>query len=154
MTTDYMTVITTPNFWDCECEKNHIRRKAVPECPVCNACEEDQPDSRLSEVITEAAQHYVDLKHRRRHPVGKFDQGGRWYPAQEHTCCAGIRGPSRTYPFSLLTHCRSAQHVAAEYGVEKAALMTAAKAIKEGVDVRRWARFAALGRDPYYDREI
>ena len=72
----------------------------------------------MSDKIQKAAQHYVDLKTRRRHPVGKFDRGGRWYPAQEHACCAGIRGPSRTYPFSLLTHCRSAAHVAAEHGVE------------------------------------
>jgi hypothetical protein len=89
----------------------------------------------MSDKIQKAAQHYVDLKHRRRHPVGKFDQGGRWYPAQEHTCCAGIRGPSRTYPFSLLTHCRSAAHVAAEHGVEKAALMKAAKAIYQATKV-------------------
>jgi len=83
----------------------------------------------MSDKIQAAAQHYVDLKHRRRHPVGKFDRGGRWYPAQEHTCCESIRGPSRAYPYSLLTHCRSAAHVAAEHGVEKAALLKAAKAL-------------------------
>ena len=82
-----------------------------------------------------AAQHYLELKDRRRHPVGKYDGGGRWYPAQEHACCTGIRGPSRAYPYSLMTHCRTAQHVAAEYGVEKAAMKKAAKAIYQATKV-------------------
>lgn len=41
---------TTPEFWDCECEKDYIHSKTEPICDVCGALAEDQPDSRLYEI--------------------------------------------------------------------------------------------------------
>jgi hypothetical protein len=41
---------TTPEYWDCECEKDYIHSKTGPICDVCGALAEDQPDSRLYEI--------------------------------------------------------------------------------------------------------
>ncbi len=71
-------------------------------------------------TIETAATEYRNLKNRISHPDGSFDKGGRWYPsaAETCTCCAGLRSPSRAYPYSLMVHCRTAVHVASKYGVE------------------------------------
>jgi hypothetical protein len=49
---------------------------------------------------------------RLRHPDGSFDDGGRFYPSEKEVrdCCADIRAPSRTFPFSLMKHCRTAKY--------------------------------------------
>jgi hypothetical protein len=41
---------TTPEYWDCECEKDYIHSKTVPICDVCGTLPENQPDSRLYEI--------------------------------------------------------------------------------------------------------
>jgi hypothetical protein len=71
---------------------------------------------RLTKKLRAAAQKYIDLQDRRVHPGGKFDHAQRWKPDRELACCALIRSPSRAYPYSLMTHCRSLTHVAAETG--------------------------------------
>ena len=43
-------IITTPDYWDCECENNYIHPRKHDECKVCGSIEEEQPESRLSEV--------------------------------------------------------------------------------------------------------
>lgn len=49
----------------------------------------------------------------RKYPVGSTDNGGRWYPADQEacSCCNSVRGPSRTWPWSLWKHCKTAKHV-------------------------------------------
>ena len=66
-----------------------------------------------------ATQAYLRRKSRAEHPEGSFDKQGRWWPsAQEHQdCCAHIRSPTRSYPYSLMLHCRTAEHVANLHGV-------------------------------------
>ncbi len=56
---------------------------------------------------------YESRKDRETHPDGYFDRGGRWYPneSEECECCKNIRTPSRAYPYSLMTHCRSKKHI-------------------------------------------
>ena len=80
------------------------------------------------EPVAKAAQEFLDLKARRANPDGKFDSAGRWYPDQEYSCCS-VRSPSRAYPYSLLVHCRTAQHVAAARGVALSELKAAARLI-------------------------
>lgn len=46
-----MNVETTEEYWDCECATNFIHPKTVAECLRCGAQRDDQPDSRVSEVI-------------------------------------------------------------------------------------------------------
>lgn len=52
-------------------------------------------------------------------PEGKTDPH-RWYPSGEEyaSCCASIRSPSRTWPWSLLKHCTSMDHVACRFGLD------------------------------------
>jgi len=44
-------LILTSLFWDCECESNHIRPASEPRCPHCGTRRDEQPDSRLDEVL-------------------------------------------------------------------------------------------------------
>jgi hypothetical protein len=57
---------------------------------------------------------YEARQDRREHPDGEFDKAGRWYPSdlERCECCNSIRYPSRSWPYSLLVHCRSKRHVA------------------------------------------
>ena len=71
---------------------------------------------RLTHKLRRAAQRYLDLQDRRTHPTGDTDTGGRWHPAQPLPCCGAIRTPSRAWPWSLMTHCRTLTHVAQESG--------------------------------------
>ena len=43
--------ILTPLFWDCECEDTYIHSKEVTQCDRCDAHVDEQPESRLSEVL-------------------------------------------------------------------------------------------------------
>jgi len=71
---------------------------------------------RLTQKLRRAAQRYVDLQARRIHPAGGTDTGGRWYPVAPLACCHSIRTPSRSWPWSLMVHCRTMRHVAHESG--------------------------------------
>lgn len=73
------------------------------------------------ERIIEAAREYTKRKEREVHPDGEFDNAGRCYPSEDEelTCCNNIRTPSRSWPYSLLRHCRSLEHVTGLYGVLK-----------------------------------
>ena len=42
---------TTEAYWDCECDENYIHSKEVTQCNVCGAVREDQPESRVKEVV-------------------------------------------------------------------------------------------------------
>ena len=44
-------VLTTEKYWDCNCLKNFIHPKSQKMCYECGAIEEEQPDSRVSEVL-------------------------------------------------------------------------------------------------------
>lgn len=49
--TPQASVITNPNFWDCECAENYIHLKSTqPNCLICGRNHEDQPDSHQNEV--------------------------------------------------------------------------------------------------------
>jgi hypothetical protein len=90
---------------------------------------DERKEPAMVDTLQLAAQTYVDRRTRRRHPAGRFDTAGRWYPngAEQTSECAAIRPPSRAYPYSLMLHCRTAAHVAALYGVERAALLRVAR---------------------------
>ena len=47
------------------------------------------------------------------YPNGKTGKGNKWHPSDEEqcSCCKSIREPSRAYPWSLMTHCRSKNHI-------------------------------------------
>jgi hypothetical protein len=89
-----------------------------------------------AELLEKAAREYLSRKSRDSHPDGHFDAGGRWYPDEEERCdfCSLVRTPSRGYPYSLLVHCRTADHIASKYS-ERSDLVYV-----DGKDVRREAR--------------
>jgi ribosomal protein S11 len=51
------------------------------------------------------------MRDRQIHPQGNFDNQGRWYPSLAQS--AGgmtVRSPSKTYPYSYMTACRTLKH--------------------------------------------
>jgi hypothetical protein len=80
-------------------------------------------------ALLDAVTCYTDRKNRTTHPDGSTDNGGRWYPdaSERQDCCAHVRSPSRSYPWSLMLHCRTAGHIAALYGVDETALRRAVR---------------------------
>ena len=73
----------------------------------------DLQKSLFEGLREEIESEYEDRKCRSSHPDGEFDKAGRFYPSEQETCdcCAGIRSPSRAYPYSYMVHCRSKLHV-------------------------------------------
>lgn len=45
-----MSVQTTPDYWDCDCAAEYIHPVASPQCGVCGALREEQPEARLDEL--------------------------------------------------------------------------------------------------------
>lgn len=76
------------------------------------------------EIFHEAVQCYLKRKCREEHPHGNFDKAGRWTPNvdEQKDCCSFIRTPSRNWPHTLLSHCRSADHIANVFAVDVAEL--------------------------------
>ena len=58
------------------------------------------------EIITTV---YTMLKEREIHPSGTFDKAGRFYA--EHDDLISVRTPSRAYPYSHMTACRTRKYV-------------------------------------------
>ena len=79
--------------------------------------------------LREAAWEYLNRRDRRTHPDGKSDASRRWYPSSQESqsCCRGIRAPSRAYPWSYMTHCRTVAHIANLYDVDEPALRRLAR---------------------------
>ncbi len=74
-------------------------------------------NQKLQNAVTE----FENRQSRRVHPDGTFDKAGRWYPSDSESCgcCDEVRGPSRSYPYSYMVHCRTAKHIANLYGVDE-----------------------------------
>ena len=48
----HQNCITTPNYWECECEDKYIHDKDdATMCFKCNSNEDDSPDARLHDVL-------------------------------------------------------------------------------------------------------
>ena len=52
---------------------------------------------------------YLMLKYKEINPSGYFDQGGRWFSHNQNLI--NVREPSRAWPYSQLTACRSLKYV-------------------------------------------
>ena len=51
MTMPTETIVLAADFWDCECTERYIHRESVDYCPSCNTPRDDQPNSRVNEVV-------------------------------------------------------------------------------------------------------
>lgn len=78
----------------------------------------DQPETHMTQ---EATIEYLKRKDRYHHPEGKIDKAGRWYPSDEERmpCCNRIRRPSRGFPWSYMTHCRTLKHICNLYRIQE-----------------------------------
>lgn len=88
--------------------------------------------SEPTDQLTAAAREYLARQRHASLPDGSFDRKSRWTPsaAERQSCCKRIQRPSASYPFSLLTHCRTAVHVARLYGVDRIELFREARRIE------------------------
>ncbi len=77
-----------------------------------------------------AAQEAIRRQDRLSHPDGWFDAAGRFFLAENRGCCECIRQPSRSYPYSEMTHGRSVGHVAALFGATPLHVQRLMKAIR------------------------
>ena len=84
------------------------------------------------ETILKAAQEFLDLKNRVKHPEGTFDKAGRFYLEETYPCCF-VRSPSRAYPYSQMVHGRTAEHVAHVYGISPEDVRRAARQLSKQV---------------------
>ena len=82
-----------------------------------------------SQRLERATSEYADRQERRAHPDGQTDKGGRWYPSasESQPCCRDVRGPSRSFPWPYMRHCRTMRHLAQLYDVPEAALKKAGR---------------------------
>lgn len=88
---------------------------------------------KFSKEELAAAKTAIARRDRMEHPHGRFDDAGRWIAsaAEYCECCEDIRMPSRAYPYSMMVHCRSIQHVANLYKVDATAVRRAVKLLDE-----------------------
>ena len=89
--------------------------------------------------LAEAAVSFTRRQLGSEQPEGKFDNAKRWYPSdyERRDCCESLRSPSRSYPFSIMTHCRTLRHVANLHGVEK-------KQLKKIIDTEYLDSYASI----------
>lgn len=95
-----------------------IRKYLTRDIISCKA--PDLPTKEYLEKVVRATRECLDRRDRKKHPDGYFDSKKRWYPMpwENQECCPSVRNPSATYPFSLMTHCRTVEHVAKLFKVD------------------------------------
>ncbi|MBP1804682.1 hypothetical protein [Rubellimicrobium aerolatum] len=81
-----------------------------------------------SEADIAAGVEYASRKTRRTHPPGRFDKARRFYSSEPFHI--PVREPSREYPFSQMTHARTAGHVAHQFGAGELATKRIGKLVE------------------------
>lgn len=86
-----------------------------------------------AQEIVKCAREYIARRDRASHPAGRFDKGSRWYPddaGERQSCCNTVRWPSRAWPYTLMTHCRTLAHVAAVFSCDVTLVRRAVKLLE------------------------
>lgn len=104
----------------------------------------DVSDSYM-DLIIKAVDEHLKRKARTSNPEGSFDNAKRFYLDKQYACCEPIRSPSRSFPYSQMTHARSVEHVAHEFGVE--AHVTLVRTFAKVIDTDGLAGAYALLQD-------
>ena len=99
--------------------------------------------------LQKATREYEDRQERRTHPDGKTDKAGRWYPSstESQPCCRGVRGPTRSRPWSYMTHCRTVRHIASLFDVDEADLRKAGRKTPAREGGEDYFKAVAVGED-------
>ena len=73
----------------------------------------------IPQNLEHAVECYLSRQNRKEVPSGYCDDEGRWFPfgKERKACCKRVIQPTRMWTRSLLTHCRTMDHVAHLYGV-------------------------------------
>ena len=78
-----------------------------------------------------AASLYLIRRDRWDNPEGCFDNAGRWYAhGRDAAVMAPCRTPSRAWPYSEMTSCRTLHHCARYYEADTMSTQRAARAIE------------------------
>lgn len=98
-----------------------------------------------SSTLAAATACFLNRQSRTEHPLGTFDNAKRWYPseAESYGCC-NLRNPTRNWPNSLNTHCRTLEHVATLHNIDKKSLKIAVRAINDSGIEHTAAAIASL----------
>jgi len=64
---------TTEEYWDCEYKDNYIHHKSQTLCHECNSTSDEQPDSRVDEVLLHGLPLFLDT-HRPQQFLYAFDR--------------------------------------------------------------------------------
>lgn len=85
----------------------------------------------MNTLALQAARCFLRRQDRTEHPEGKLD-GPRWNPIgnERQACCSHVREPSRAWPWSLMTHCRTLKHICIRYGVDEKEVRKVLKTVK------------------------
>lgn len=101
--------------------------------------------NKNSDLITQAASEYLDRKDERKEPDGYITSNGchskkrdhreyhwGWYPGpdEEQSCCKGLSQPEWKFHFPLMVHCRTANHVARLFGVDRTNVLREARRLR------------------------
>ena len=90
-------------------------------------------ENRKMDKLEQAAQCYINRLNRKEHPEGTFDKAKRFQPSEQESrdCCNHIRRPSARFPYSLMVHCRTIEHIANLYEVDTTELRRLVRAIQK-----------------------
>ncbi len=103
-----------------------------------------------TQLLAAAAEAYIARQDRTEHPVGRFDNAGRFWPddSEWRGCCSGVREPSRSYPYSYMVHCRTMTHITRLYGVDEQVLRREVRKLRPpehlGATQRVWFKRVAV----------
>lgn len=95
------------------------------------------PAAIAAQAVIAAAMQFLARRDRAEHPDGKFDNAQRWYPGsgERQNCCSHIRSPSRAHPYSNMTHCRTAEHIASMHGVDVTEVRRMARELENDFEI-------------------
>lgn len=84
------------------------------------------------ENLHAVAKIYLARRSGKESPSGKR-KDGRWFSDEKESqsCCSQIRSPTRSWPDSLLKHCKSMHHISRLHGVDTVALIATIKEIDQ-----------------------
>lgn len=88
--------------------------------------------TKKAKHLQRAVETFINRKNREIHPEGEFDSKKRFCPsaAERQSCCDSIRTPSARFPFSLMVHCRTIQHIAHLFDIDVKDLRKAVRAVQ------------------------
>lgn len=98
---------------------------------------EKKEEIKITKDLVVALKDLINKQNRRTNPWGEFDKAGRFYldDAEEQKCCFSVSSPTKRFPYSLMKHARSAEHIANKHNVPKIDLVRMYNKYKKDPDM-------------------